>query len=165
MSESKRDQLLKRRELMLRYKSRGLTMTEMCKAVADELDTPQNTIEQDWVRRKRWINKLIRLQDPSLFQEIIHNFVQIRRAAWMEYAKGDNSAAKVGALRVIETATKDEIEVLQSIGAVERLPTETTLTIASTPFDADPQMKRLLLEAAAKQRAEKDAGQPPSPGP
>lgn len=35
--------------------------------------------------------------------------------------------------------------------------TASTLTIASTPFDADPEMRKLLLEAAAKQRAEKDA--------
>jgi hypothetical protein len=79
----------------------------------------------------------------------------------MEYAKGDNTAAKVGALRVVEQATKDEIEVLQSIGAVARLPVETTLTIAQTPFDADPEIRKLLAASAAKQKAEKDV---PDPG-
>lgn len=157
MSENKRDQLLKRRELLLRYKSRGLTATEACKAVSEELGMPYSSVEQDWVRRKRWINKIVMLQDPSLMQEILHNFQQIRRAAWSEYAKGDNTAAKVGALRVVESATKDEIDVLQSIGAIQRLPTETTLTIAGgLPFEVDPDVKKLLLESAAKQKKEAD---------
>jgi hypothetical protein len=159
MSKTEREQLLKRRELLLRYKSRGLTATETCKAVADELNIEYETVLKDWVRRVRWIDRLLKMQDPTLFQEITHNFTQIRRAAWMEYAKGDNTAAKVGALRVVEQATKDEIEVMQSIGAVARLPVETTLTIAQTPFDADPEIRKLLAASAAKQKAEKDAPQ------
>jgi hypothetical protein len=57
--------------------------------------------------------------------------------------------------KILEKLMPHKIETDQQI-------TQFTLT---TPFDADPDMKRLLLEAAAKQKAEKDAGKPSSPRP
>jgi hypothetical protein len=49
----------------------------------------------------------------------------------------------------------------------QRIETDQQITQLNltTPFDADPEMKRLLLDAAAKQKAEKDASQPFGPGP
>jgi hypothetical protein len=164
-------ELSARREALLRLCCKGIpsknAAEELSKDIEDQSEREQSVIRiiQDWQRRKQWMTQTARLMDPTLLPELLAGMLEVRQSAWTQYATGDNSNAKVGALKVALLTYKEIIEVLQSIGAIERLPTETTLTIASTPFDADPEMKRLLLEAAAKQKAEKDAVKPPDSRP
>lgn len=114
-------------------------------------------IMRDWGRRKRWIHLIVRSDDETILDQTLGAIRQVGLEAWRVYANTMNMNAKVGALRVILETHVKLIDILQNIGAIKREPSETRVTLSSTPFDADPEMKRLLLEEAAKQRAEKSA--------
>jgi hypothetical protein len=58
------------------------------------------------------------------------------------------------ALKLIEDTNIQVLEILQSVGVVEKKPEEVNLLSLNLGFEADPELKKALLEEAERQRKE-----------
>lgn len=102
----KKRELAARREDLLRFICKGIPLVnaaeEMTKGIQDDVEhkRARDSIIKDWQRRTRWMPQIVRLQDPTLLPEILAGMLEIRKSAWAQYASGDNTSAKVGALKV-----------------------------------------------------------------
>lgn len=157
-------ELLDRRETLLRHMVKGARLKdvaeEMTKNISDlaEREKRISAICKDWERRDSWIENVVRLNDKSYLAELVGGMNEAMRRCWIEYATGDNSNARVGALRtVIDGKTRIGL-LLMKAGTIKQAPRqiESTMTIAGTPFDLDPEMRKAILEAAERQRTEKE---------
>jgi hypothetical protein len=156
--------LLDRREILLRHMVRGARLKdaaeEMTKDISNSYERRRQiyAIYKDWDRRESWIESIVRLNDKSYFAELIAGANEATRRCWIEYATGDNSNAKVGALRTIIDGKIRIGLLLMKAGIVKEAPQqiESTMTIAGTPFDLDPEMRKAILEATEHQRLERD---------
>jgi len=74
--------------------------------------TPRG-LYQDWAGRARWIKAILSLKDPELFfLDCLSTHREIYKRASIEYFKGDNSAAKIGALRLLRDLNRDLFEMV-----------------------------------------------------
>lgn len=64
----------------------------------------------------------------------------------------------MGALRTIIMGKTRVGLLLMKAGVIQAAPqqVETSMTIAGTPFDVDPEFRRILLAASERQRLEKE---------
>lgn len=117
-----------------------------------------SSIRRYWGNNKSWIGDLTRIRNPTIFDEIVGSVNLAVSKAWLEYATGDNTSARVAALRTIISAKMNLAEMLMKAGYIPMAPQhfESTLTFPGTPFDCDPELKRALLEEAERQRQEKE---------
>ncbi len=143
---------------------RGARLRDAAEEMTKDISNPYerrreiNAIYKDWDRRESWIDSVVRLNDKSYFAELIAGANEATRRCWIEYATADNSNAKIGALRTIIDGKMRIGLLLMKAGIVKEAPQqiESTMTIAGTPFDVDPEMRKLILEATERQRQEKE---------
>lgn len=88
-------------------------------------------------------------------QHLIDELIRKQERAILKADTKDPSAAMKYRNELLKILVPQRIETQQQI----------TQLNMSTPFDADPEMRQLLLDEAAKQKAQKDAANPLSPGP
>jgi hypothetical protein len=116
---------------MLNYLCKGIPFNQIVGDLATKYEVKPDTIYQDWHRRERWINYVTQLDDPTVINELLQGLRQIIPNAWYEYKQADNTNAKIGALRVLRETYLSIIEVLQSMGKVERVAEKHVLAIAA----------------------------------
>jgi hypothetical protein len=78
---------------------------------------------------------------------------------WIEGLREKNNASvRVAALRSIIMGESRVGLLLMKAGIIQVAPQqiESNVTIAGTPFDVDPEMRKAVLEAAERQRLEKE---------
>jgi len=153
--------LMERREELLRAAVKRVPIKtvaeEMSKAETEdpaERTRIQLAIQKDWSRRSVWMPNLVKINDPTILAETVAGLREILPCAWGEYASGDSSSSKIAALRLAKETYHDIIDLLQSVGAVQKIPTEIAGTVAMVgvgmPFEADPTIialsKKLLAE-------------------
>ena len=158
------DELLSRREKLLQYMVKGISIKdaarEITKNITDPLEREQQiyAVKRDWSRRNEWLNSLVRYLDETFLAELVAGMKEAMAKAWIEYYRGDNSAARIGTLRTIILGNYRTGALLIEAGvikpAVHRI--EATVDFPGTPFDCDPEMRRALLEEAERQRQEKE---------
>ena len=156
--------LLRRRETLLKLMTRGVSLQVAAEEMTKELTDPYerqkqiNTIRRDWANRKHWLDNIVRLSDSTVLAEIIAGLNEVVARAWVEYFRSDDSAARIGALRTITTTKTRTALILMRAGVIQEAPQkiDSTMTIAGTPFDVDPELKQALLEETERQRIEKE---------
>lgn len=156
--------LLRRETLLKTYIVKGVSVinaaSEMTKSISDpyERQKQMNTICRDWGNRKRWLEEVVRISDSTFLSELIAGMDEAMMRCWIEYAEGDNTSARVGALRTIIIGKSRVGLLLMKAGkiatAVQQI--ESTMTIAGTPFDCDPELRKALLDESARQGLEKE---------
>jgi hypothetical protein len=133
---------------------------EMTKNVSDPIERQKQiaAIRRDWGNRDRWIDNVVRLTDETFLAELVAGMDEAMRHCWKEYMQGDNSSARIGALRTIIMGKNRVGLLLMKSGVIRQAPqqVEALMTIAGTPFDLDPEMKKAVLEAAKRQKLEKE---------
>ncbi len=157
-------ELLRRRETLLKLMTRGVSLQAAAEEMTKDLTDPYerqkqiNTIRRDWANRKHWIENVVRLSDSTVLPEIIAGLNEVVARAWIEYFRSDDSAVRIGALRTITTTKTRTALILMKVGIIQEAPqrVDSTMTIAGTPFDVDPELKRALLEETERQRLEKE---------
>lgn len=121
------------------------------------------SVMRDWHRRDRWLPVVLKLTKPdAALNSLLAQLETATREAWVVYGlakQKKNLNAAVGAISQVAKISQATIELLQSLGKLTKAQDELMLTINTTPFDADPQMKQLLIDAATKQKLDKDAQQ------
>jgi len=96
-----------------------------------------------------WAPQILQLQDDNLAFELVNNIKQVIPNAWAEYHRADNSNARIGALRVVMDATMKLIDVLQSLGKLEKIAEARDYTLRWMNVDASTTNK-----VSASRRAE-----------
>lgn len=105
--------LLERRQEMLRMKATGLSLAKIINDLSVKYEITRRGLYADWAARARWIKALLSLKNPELFfLDCLANHKQIYNRAYMQYLKGDNSAAKIGALRLLRDLNRDMYEMV-----------------------------------------------------
>lgn len=151
----------RRSELVLAM-SRNVMVGTIAPKLAEKYGCSASAIVMDWSRRKQWLTKIVKLDDPTLFHQMVAGLKSLITSAWVVYTKTDNPNAKIGALRTLESLYINIIQILQSSGAIPTVP------IKFESVDALPQLDweglsqedknvitksaRILIEARSKKR-------------
>jgi hypothetical protein len=157
-------ELLHRREVLLGYMAKDLKLKyvveEMTKDIADPYERQKqiNVLRKDWSNRVRWMFNVVRLKDGTYLPELVAGMNEAMGRCWTEYARGDNTSSRVGALRTIIGGKSRVGLLLMKAGIIQMAPQqiESTVTLSGTPFDVDPELKKALLDEAERQRLEKE---------
>ena len=114
--------LLKRRQKMLELRGKGVSLADTVKFLAEEFEVTRRTLYYDWKNRKAWLQTFLEIGDPeTFFLDLVANHREIYRLASLEYLKGDNSNAKIGALRLLRDLNKDFHEMIVTKNVIVRL--------------------------------------------
>lgn len=117
-----RENIVERRQKLLNMRCRGVSLSESVKTIAVEYGVSTRAVYRDWATRKSWLPSLLDLGDTeTFFLDLICQHKEIVRLSTMEYLKGDNSNARVGALRLLRDLNLDLFEVFQLRDVNERL--------------------------------------------
>lgn len=147
--------LLERRRQFIKDFCRGVPLNIIVKGLSDKYGVSEQTIYSDWRRRNSWMPILFNVEDETLILQYIAGLKEVIPAAWTQYVEGDNTAAKVGALRLAKDIYMDLIDILQSIGAVPKKPFEIKAEVKgppSFPFLYDEEWIRNMREMQDKIR-------------
>lgn len=79
-------------------------------------------IKKDWTRRKIWLHLVMRPPDDTVLDEALASIREVATFAWVEYAKATSGSVKVSALRAVLEANAKLVDVLQSVGAINKTP-------------------------------------------
>ena len=120
--------LFERRTKMLRYLAKGVPLRDIIKDFSAEYNVSDKAIYKDHRKMKDWGPQILQLQDDKIIYEMLEGLKQIIPNAWHEYLTGDNTSAKVGALKLAKETYLDLIKVLQSIGRIEKVPEKAEVT-------------------------------------
>lgn len=133
---------------------------EMTKNISDPYERQKqiNVILRDWSNRDRWIDNIVRISDETFLAELVVGMDEAMKRCWIEYAKGDSASARVKALQTIIMGKNRVGLLLMKAGIIKQAPKqiEASMTIAGTPFDLDPEMRKAILESAELQRLKKE---------
>jgi hypothetical protein len=117
--------LVQRRQTILTEKALGHNLCEIVSHLADTFNVSKRQLYRDWQHRNRWLDAIVGIGDPvAFFLELVAAHQEVKRLAVKEYLTGDNSAARIGALRLIRDLTLDLNKMLVTrdlLARVERL--------------------------------------------
>jgi hypothetical protein len=113
---------------MLKEKAHGNDLAQIVTHLAVKYDVSTRQLYRDWQHRGDWLDAIVGIGDPSVFfTELVATHLEVKRLAMKEYLTGDNSAARIGALRLIRDLTLDLDKMLvikDLIARVERLESQ-----------------------------------------
>ena len=105
--------LMERRRKMLQYKSEGLSLADIVKHLATEYNVSLRSLYYDWEKRKQWMATVLEISDPeTFFLDLVSRHHDIYRMTILEYLRGDNSNARIGALRLLRDINNDFQEMI-----------------------------------------------------
>jgi len=115
-----RADLIARRRDLLKDLAFGISLHDVVEHLSQKYMVSQSAIYKDWKRRRTWLDSIIGIDDPTaFFLELMAAHQEVKRLAVKEYLTGDNSAARIGALRLNQMIVTRDL-----ITRVERLETQ-----------------------------------------
>jgi len=109
---------------MITLKAQGTKLSNIINDFNQEYKISKQGLYKDWNNREKWAAEVVQIDDPVLISELVQGLKQIIPNAWYEYTQGDNTSAKIGALKLVKDTYLNIIEILQSLGKVRRMPME-----------------------------------------
>jgi hypothetical protein len=107
---------------LLKNRSFGLSLAETVQILAKKYDVSEKLIYYDWRTREKWMEGLLGIKDSKAFlYNLLANHKEIYRLTLKELFVGDNSAARIGALRLLRELNKDFHEMVVTKGLYERV--------------------------------------------
>ena len=105
--------ILERRRYLIKNLSTGLPLADVVKETAVLFKVSTRAIYYDYRRHKNWLPYVLEIQDPERFlMDLLATHREIMDKAKLEYLKADNSAARIGALRLQRDLNKDFHEMI-----------------------------------------------------
>lgn len=114
--------LLERRKEMIKLRSQGVPLKEIVPDFTRKYQVSSEAIYIDWQKREQWIQQVVRLQDPSLIDEMLEGLKQVIPRAWFLYTTTQNDSIKIAALKLARDTYTEIIGLLQSLGIVVKMP-------------------------------------------
>jgi hypothetical protein len=156
-------QLLERRTKMLQQHLMGIPLKLIVENLEKESVATAKNLYHDWERRRQWIPQVVQLDDPTLLHGFLEGARSVLPKAWLLLQDTENDFVKLGALKLIKDTNLEVLEILQSVGAVEKKPQQVNLLSLNLGFEADPDLKRILMEEAERQKREREADEAGEP--
>jgi len=154
--------LIRRRRRMLTLLGLGNSLQAVVSALAEEFNCKEATLYADYERISTWAPVVE--QDQALTAMIKARLDYLNREALeiMQSIQNNGSTVKeklikIGAINAALKITAEQIKLGQELGLIEKKTMEIISNFhpIEMPFTCDPDIKRLLLERAEEQRAEK----------
>jgi hypothetical protein len=155
---------------MLHKHLMGAPLKAIVESISEKYGTKEKQLYCDWERRRKWIPQIVQLDNPALLHEHLQGVLDEIPKLWV-IAEGKTEDGnkylyrardRLEAFREIKDIRFRVLEILQSVGAVEKKPEQVNMLSLNVGFEADPDLKRILVEEAERQRKERDQ-QPPVP--
>ena len=106
------ENILKRRSEMVTLRSKGLSLLEVVKDLHVKYDLSKSWLYQDWKDRQRWLPMVLDLKDLNVvYWDLVACHQEIKRLAFLQYYKADNSSSAVGALNLIRAINLDFMQM------------------------------------------------------
>lgn len=161
--------LLERRTDMLHKHLMGAPLKAIVESLSEKYSTKPMQLYCDWERRHKWMPQIVQLDDPTLLHEHLQGVLDVIPKLWViAEGKTDDNAKylyrardRLEAFKEIKDIRFRILEILQSIGAIEKKAEQLNLLSLNFGFEADPELKKVLIEEAERQRKERGQ-QPPS---
>jgi hypothetical protein len=162
-------QLFERRtELVRAHAILGVPLKTIIAELSKKYEVPEAILYKDWERRERWLQNIIQLNDPSMEKFCFETLLESRARAWQVYsqniktdAQDGNARVALNALKVVIDSSKAMLTFLMESGRVRKAPLEIKGQLSGMQFEFDPDVKRLLLESADRQRKELESNESP----
>jgi hypothetical protein len=147
----------------------GAQLKAIVENLHEKYGTKEKQLYTDWERRGKWIPQIVQLNDPTLLhlhsQGILDLIPQLFLIAEGKTDDGEKylyrARDRLEAFKEIKDIRFRILEILQTVGVIEKKPTQLNLVSVGLGFEADPELKRALLEEAERQRKQQNE----QPGP
>jgi hypothetical protein len=107
---------------MLKLRSKGLALNFVVNDLCRKYKVTPQCLYRDWRNRKSWLPDLLDYGDrETVFLDILARHEDIYKMTVREYLQGDNSSARVGALRLLRELNLDFYELSVSSDIMTRL--------------------------------------------
>ena len=111
-----RTNLLEKRKKMLKMHAQAFPLSLVVNQLSAEYEVSTAAIYKDWHNRGAWQTQLLELGDlPQLCKDLYATHKEIYRMTVTEFLKGDNSNARVGALRLMRDLNLDFVEMFPRV--------------------------------------------------
>ena len=107
---------------MVKLRAQGVPLKDIVGDLSTKYETTSTALYIDWKKRKGWIREVVRLQDPTLIDEMLEGLKQVLPRAWFLYTTTQNDSIKVAALKLAKDVYIEIIELLQSLGIAVKVP-------------------------------------------
>lgn len=120
---TKNEELQDRRRKLCGLIYRGIPLNQAAKNLAEKYGVQQNTVKEDWYRRKDWLSDLfeIELENAELaLLDIMAQEKEIQRELWGMYRRHENPNVKMGLLKNIRDCNNNLVNVMKDLGIIEK---------------------------------------------
>jgi hypothetical protein len=101
---------------MLKLNAQAFPLNMIVNQLSDEYEVSKQAVYKDWRNRASWQTQLLELGDLSqLCRDLYATHKEIYRMAALEFLRGDNSNARVGALRLLRDLNLDFIQMFPRV--------------------------------------------------
>jgi hypothetical protein len=122
--------LLERRTDMLHKHLMGAPLKAIVESISQKYGTKEKQLYCDWERRHKWMPQIVQLDDPTLLHEHLQGILDEIPHLWLiAEGKTDDGQKylhrardRLEAFREIKDIRFRVLEVLQSVGAIEKKP-------------------------------------------
>lgn len=90
-------------------------ITEAIRVLASKYKCSEAMLWNDWATQEDWLNEVFEI-NAVLGKKCVAGLMRVVQEGWRMYRLGDNSNARVGALRVAKEGYSEMLEFLQKIG-------------------------------------------------
>jgi hypothetical protein len=147
----------------------GAPLKAIVANLSEKYDATEKQLYTDWERRRKWIPQIVQLNDPALLHEHMQGILDEIPQLWLIAAGKTDDEKKylyrtrdrLEAFKEIKDIRFRVLEILQTIGVIEKKPQQVNLLSLNIGFEADPDLKKALLEEAERQKKEHE--QPKTP--
>ena len=131
-----------RRAELIQQRVLGVELRDIVKALSAKYRCSPKTIYQDWRLRRKWGPRLVGMEDgDSLTVDIVALLNWLKRRAVMEVMQGDNSAARIGAIKAVKDVARDIYDIAKETGKIKIVPEEMKLRLELSGLGKSPFMK------------------------
>lgn len=114
--------LVERRQNLLNLRSRGISLSQAVKELAERYGVSPRQLYYDWKSRGQWMEEMLDVKDKDTFLlDLVSNHKEIYRLASLEYLKAENENARIGALRLLRDINLDFAEMIVSKDTRDRV--------------------------------------------
>jgi hypothetical protein len=126
-----REDTRRRRRELCALKFRGVPLDSIAKRLGEKYNIKSKYINRDWYNRKEWIGEVfdVDLSDPEfLILDILSEQKEIKDELWKMERDTNNENIALGALKQIKDVGSELLNMLQSIGVIEKVAQKHELT-------------------------------------
>jgi len=116
-----KEEMHRRRKQLCSLMYRGVGIVEAGQKLAENYNVTAKTIQNDWYNREDWLPALFDLDDPDkMLLDLLSEQKEFKNDLWRLKNKTNNDNVKLGALKQLQTANKNFLEMLQETGLLDR---------------------------------------------